>query len=143
MGTLRRGDVDFFTVDYYEKGNQMYQYSKDILDQIKEMEGLETAITLDIKSVYENGKIIEGVEYQNIENGFLTKRIKDQKLHSFSVDIFAGHSYNRISFDIEKDIIKINELQHKNYKDYLFFEKIFMGWRTLGSGQCIDENCNS
>ncbi len=116
-GYFKKGDRDFFTVDYYEKGIPVYQYSFDLLEILEEGNG-----PLNLKSTYKDGKIIDGAEYTMYKHGMITKNLKNGILESFSQDIFAIHYYNRVTFTKENDRILISNLQEKDYKIKVFLK---------------------
>ncbi len=116
-GYFKKGDPDFFTVDYYEKGIPIYQYSIDLLPRVEQEE-----VPLDLKSTYKEGKIIDGQEYTKYKHGFITKNLKNGVLESFIQDIFAIHYYNRVDFIKENDTILISNLKEKGYKVKIFLK---------------------
>ncbi|MEW7292215.1 hypothetical protein [Aquimarina sp. 2304DJ70-9] len=116
-GYFKKGDREFYTVDFYENGEPKYQYSMDILDQMEQEE-----FVLDIKSTYKDGKIFNGSEVLQFKDGILCKNWNNGKLESFTQDVFAVHYYNRITFEKEKDAIQITNLQEKNYQIKLFID---------------------
>ncbi len=131
-GYFKKGDREFYTVDFYEKGIPVYQYSMDILEQMEQEE-----FTLDIKSTYKEGTIYNGSEVIFIKNGILTKQLKNGILESFTQDIFAVHYYNRLTFKKEKDTIIVTNLQEKGYQINLFMQNTAWIAQLLHRGQIV------
>lgn len=99
--------LNLYLVDEYENGQARYQYSKS---------GLEEGIGggknfLDTRSVYKDGKIVEGPEYFQLEGGLTVKDWKQGKMEHFTVDLFAVNYYNRIVLEKKADTILIRNLE--------------------------------
>ncbi|GAA4277493.1 hypothetical protein [Aquimarina mytili] len=116
-GYFKKGDREFYTVDFYEKGIPKYQYSMDILEQMS-----ATEFVLNIKSTYKEGKIYNGSELTLIKDGILSKQFNNGELEHFMLDVFAVHYYNRLTFKKQKDTILISNLQEKDYHVALFVQ---------------------
>ncbi|MHA7058086.1 hypothetical protein ACWGOQ_0012770 [Aquimarina sp. M1] len=128
-GYFSNGDREFPRVDYYENGEVKFQYSLDIyqmalgadtVDESQEAEGIEMneeayneyvknlyKPKLNIKSVYKNGKIVDGYEYEEAPSAMFSKKIEDQNITELHIDVFAMHYYQRTSMIREKDSIII------------------------------------
>lgn len=100
---------EFKQVDYYENGMPKFQYSNDYL---KNMDHFRQQ-SYDIRSVYKDGKIYEGVEYVLNEEQFVSKYWKGGVLQSFDWDLFGMNYFNRIHFEIKNGDIVISDLQKK------------------------------
>ena len=131
QGYFLKGNHEFPRVDYYEDGEAKFQYSLDFFQMALNEENVERdypeepdpEITdslayddnysdrykpkLNIKSVYKNGKIADGYEYDEIESGLLSLRIEDTKITEFHMDIFAMNYYQRNSIILKSDTIVI------------------------------------
>lgn len=109
--------LNLYLVDEYENGEVRYQYSKSGLEE----HSGEGRKTLDIRSVYKDGKITDGPEYVLLEGGLTIKDWKEGKLDHFTVDLFAMHYYNRISLEKTGDTILIRNLEDtvSNIKIYV------------------------
>ncbi len=114
-GYFKKGDTEFYTVDFYEKGVPKYQYSMDILEQMEQNE-----FVLDKKATYKDSSIFNGPEVVLIKNGILCKNWNNGKLQGFTQDIFAMHYFNRLTFQKQRDTILITNLQEKEYKIELY-----------------------
>lgn len=124
-GYFSKGNDEFPRVDYYENGEAKFQYSLDVYQmalgaETSEIEGLQEQHgevmseedyevyirdlykpKLNIKSVYNNGKIIDGYEYEEVPSGIFSKKIENKKYTVLHIDIFAMHYYQR-TFIIQK-----------------------------------------
>ncbi|WP_299245411.1 hypothetical protein [uncultured Aquimarina sp.] len=120
-GYFSKGKDEFPRVDYYENGEARFQYSLDVyqmalgaesseIDGFQEEEGKamneedykeyvknKYKPKLNIKSVYKNGKIVDGYEYGEISSGIFSKKIVNQKFTELHIDVFAMHYYQRTS----------------------------------------------
>ncbi|WP_103068227.1 hypothetical protein [Aquimarina sediminis] len=116
-GYFKEGDKELFVVYYYEKGIKKYSYSFDVLQMLKEnkLDG-DHRIELGEKSIYKDGKIVDGIKYNQVKDGILVEQYKNGKHIGFYIDIFAMHYYNRFIFEIEKNKMKINSIQDQEYK---------------------------
>ncbi len=90
-------------VDFYEKGKLKYQYSFDFLKQLDNYQFYE----YDQKSVYKNGKIVDGFDFIDNDEGFLLRiGYKNEKANYLEMNLFAMHAFNRFTFDYSgKEII--------------------------------------
>jgi antitoxin component YwqK of YwqJK toxin-antitoxin module len=95
------------TIDYYENGEQKFQYSNDYL---KNMDNYQYPV-YDLKAVYKNNKIIDGIEYQRGSKFLIQKHWKNENLQAIDLDLYAMHYFNRIHFEIKKEGIEISELK--------------------------------
>ncbi len=144
-GYFSKGDSEFPRVDYYEKGKPKFQYSLDIYqmalnEESEEMEATEEMTEeaynmylknrykpkLNIKSTYENEKIVDGYRYEEIKSGLLTRKIKNAKTIALFVDVFAMHFYQRIHIILDDDRIYIKsptmEMSGENLELQLYRE---------------------
>lgn len=99
--------LNLYLVDEYENGQARYQYSKSGLGEGSE----KVKNFLDARSVYQNGKIVDGPEYFPLEGGLTVKDWKQGKLAGFTVDLFAVNYYNRIILEKNADAILIRNLE--------------------------------
>ncbi|MFD2565488.1 hypothetical protein [Aquimarina rubra] len=130
-GYFSKGNDEFPTVDYYENGEAKFQYSLDVyqmalgaetteIEDLQEQEGevmseedYEAYMKdvykpkLNIKSVYQNGKIIDGYEYEELDSGIISRKIENKKVIAMHVDVFAIHYYQRNSVILRSDTIFI------------------------------------
>ena len=91
-------------VDFYENGELKYQYSFDFLKQLDNYQFYE----YDQKSVYKNGKIVDGFEFIDNEDNATLSRIgyKNEKANYLELNLFAMHAFNRFTFDYnEKELV--------------------------------------
>ena len=95
-------------VDFYEKGELKYQYSFDFLKQLDNYQFYE----YDQKSVYKNGKIVDGFEFFDSEEGFLIRiGYKNEKANYLEMNLFAMHAFNRLSFDYNGKEIVVKDFE--------------------------------
>ncbi len=129
-GYFSKGNDEFPRVDYYENGEAKFQYSLDIyqmalggegeIDESSEMVEIEMSEEeyneyeknlykpkLNIKSVYENGQIINGYEYEEASSVMFSKKIENYNITELHVDVFAMHYYQRTSMVLIADTILI------------------------------------
>ncbi|MDH7444314.1 hypothetical protein [Aquimarina sp. 2201CG14-23] len=130
-GYFSSGNKEFPRVDYYENGEAKFQYSLDVYQmalgtdsgEIDEIEESEEEIfnetdydeyiknryksKLNIKSIYENGSIVDGYEYGDVPSGIFSKRIENQKTTELHIDVFAMHYYQRTSITLRSNMISI------------------------------------
>ncbi|WP_378176774.1 hypothetical protein [Aquimarina sp. SS2-1] len=128
-GYFSKGDKEFPRVDYYENGVPKFQYSLDIMQMFTDAESTEMDLMqepkpemsnraayeeytrnkykpkLRIKSIYENGEIIDGYEYEEITSGLVSKKIENKKIKELHIDVFAMHYYERNSIILKSDRI--------------------------------------
>lgn len=97
---------EFNYVDYYENGIKKYQYSNNYLENLDNYQHPN----YNIKSIYKNGKIVDGVEYIKLNRQFISKYWKNGMLQSFDFDIFAVHYFNRFHFELKNNTIEITDL---------------------------------
>ncbi len=95
-------------VDFYEKGELKYQYSFDFLKQLDNYQFYE----YDQKSVYKNGKIVDGFEFFDNDEGFLLRiGYKNEKSNYLEMNLFAMHAFNRFTFDYKGKEILVKDFQ--------------------------------
>lgn len=95
-------------VDYYEKGELKYQYSFDFLEQLDNYQFYEYYQ----KSVYKNGKIVDGFEFFDNEEGFLLRiGYKNEKANYLEMNLFAMHAFNRFTFDYKGKEILVKDFE--------------------------------
>ncbi len=116
---------EFNHVDYYENGIIKYQYSNNYLENLENYE----YPNYNIKSIYKDGKIVDGPEYIKLDRQFVSKYWKNGILQSFDFDIFAMHYFNRYHFELKNKAIELEELQHK-LKGKIVLEK--SNGKTIG-----------
>jgi antitoxin component YwqK of YwqJK toxin-antitoxin module len=131
------------TVDYYENGEQKFQYSNDYL---KNMDNYQYPV-YDLKAVYKNNKIIEGIEYQRASKMLIQKHWKNGILQAIDLDVFAVHYFNRVHFEIKNNAIEITEHQSKakiiiEEKDQNIIKKLISNNRILQTNSVKYENIN-
>ncbi|WP_160114193.1 hypothetical protein [Aquimarina sp. AU119] len=129
QGYFSKGNIEFPRVDYYENGVIKFQYSLDVyqmalgadtFDESQEVEEYQMneeeydeylknkyKPRLNIKSVYENGKIIDGYEYEEVSSTIFSKKIENKKITELHIDVFAMHYYQRTSMILKGDTIII------------------------------------
>ena len=66
-----------------------------------------------IKSIYKDGKIFDGVEYDLKDRQFISRYLKNGVLTSFDWDLFAMHYFNRIHLELKGNTIEMNDMQEK------------------------------
>lgn len=134
---------EFNYVDYYENGIKKHQYSSNYLENLDNYQHPN----YDIKSIYKNGKIIDGVEYIKLNRQFMSKYWKNGVLQSFDFDIFAVHYFNRFHFELKNNTIEITEL-NKEKKGKIVSEKagdkliykLIIGDEVAVSGSSLELN---
>ena len=95
-------------VDYYENGELKYQYSFDFLKQLDNYQFYE----YDQKSIYNNGKILDGFEFLDNEEGFLLRiGYKNGNTNYLELNLFAMHAFNRFTFDYNGNEIIIKDFE--------------------------------
>ena len=98
-------------VDYYKKGELKYQYSFDFLEQLDDYKFYE----YNQKSVYKNGKIVDGFEFFDNEEGFLIRiGSKNEKANYLELNLFGMHAFNRLSFDYNGKEIVVKDFEKQN-----------------------------
>ncbi|WP_435523082.1 hypothetical protein [Chryseobacterium indoltheticum] len=102
-------DREFKQVNYFENGILKFQYSNDYL---KNMDNYQHQL-YDIKSVFKDGKVFDGVEYKLNEKQFISRYWKNGVLQSFDWDLFAMHYFNRIHFELKNNTVEISDMQAK------------------------------
>ena len=119
-------------VDYYEKGQLKYQYSFDFLKQLDNDQHYE----YDVKSVFENGKITEGFEFYESDNGvFLRTRYKNKIPNYLELNLFAMHAFNRYTFELLN-----HELTIKDYEQQISIKLVQDKNKIIV--QILDQNGN-
>ncbi|MBW1294580.1 hypothetical protein [Aquimarina litoralis] len=144
-GYFPKGNSEFPRVDYYEKGILKFQYSLDIYQMALngESEDIDAPIEmteeeydaylknrykpkLDIKSIYQNGEIIDGYSYKEIKSGLLTRKIENYRTIALFIDVFAMHFYQRVNIILDGDRIYIKsptmEMSEENLELQLYRE---------------------
>jgi len=107
-------------VDFYEKGELKYQYSFDFLKQLDNYQFYE----YDQKSVYKNGKIVDGFEFFDSEEGFLIRiGYKNEKANYLEMNLFAMHAFNRLSFDYNGKEIVVKDFEKQKQTSIKLTEK--------------------
>lgn len=106
-------EYEIWLVDYYEKGELTYQYSKK---NIPEENYYDDKKRLDKKSTYENGKIFNGIEYAFIEKGITCKQIRNGIMESFIVHMFAPQYYNQLMFDKKDSLIRVTNMLEEGFE---------------------------
>jgi hypothetical protein len=97
-------------VDFHEKGELKYQYSFDFLKQLDNYRFYE----YDQKSVYKNGKIIDGFSFLGNEEGYLIRiGYKNEKANYLEMNLFAMHAFNRFTFDYDGKEIRVKDFEKK------------------------------
>ena len=97
-------------VYFYEKGELKYQYSFDFLKQLDNYRFYE----YDQKSVYKNGKIIDGFSFLANEEGYLIRiGYKNEKANYLEMNLFAMHAFNRFTFDYDGKEISVKDFEKK------------------------------
>ena len=95
-------------VDFHEKGELKYQYSFDFLKQLDNYRFYE----YDQKSVYKNGKIIDGFSFLGNEEGYLIRiGYKNEKANYLEMNLFAMHAFNRFTFDYDGKEIWVKDFE--------------------------------
>ena len=102
-------DREFKQVDFYENGEKKFQYSNNYLENMDNYRFQQ----YNIKSIYKDGKIFDGVEYDLKDRQFISRYLKNGVLTSFDWDLFAMHYFNRIHFELKGNSIKINNFDSK------------------------------
>ena len=98
-------------VDFYEKGQIKYQYSVDFLKEMDQYPFYE----YDQKSVYTNGKIIDGFDFLESDEGILCRiKYKNGKANYLELNLFAMHAFNRLTFDYKDNQIVIKDFEKQN-----------------------------
>lgn len=110
---------EFNYVDYYENGIIKYQYSNNYLENLDNYQHPN----YNIKSIYKDGKIVDGVEYIKLDRQFISKYWKNGMLQSFDFDIFAVHYFNRFHFELKNNSIEITDLNSQK-KGKIVSEKV-------------------
>ncbi len=98
---------EFKQVNYFENGIAKFQYSNDYL---KNMDNFRHQ-SYNIKSVYKDRKIYDGVEYVLNKKQFTSKYWKNGVLQAFDWDLFAMHYFNRLHFELKNNAIEISDMQ--------------------------------
>lgn len=102
---------EFPFVNYYENGELKLKYAVDFIAK----DQYETPIAYTLKTTYTNGAVVTGNVYRYSEIGFL---LTDHYLHGekvgLTIDMFAMHYFNRISFRIEENQLVIRSFDSKD-----------------------------
>lgn len=102
-------DREFKQVDFYENGEKKFQYSNNYLENMDNYRFQQ----YNIKSIYRDGKIFDGVEYDLKDRQFISRYLKNGVLTSFDWDLFAMHYFNRIHLELKGNTIEMNDMQEK------------------------------
>ena len=102
-------DREFKQVDFYENGEKKFQYSNNYLENMDNYRFQQ----YNIKSIYKDGKIFDGVEYDLKDRQFISRYLKNGVLTSFDWDLFAMHYFNRIHLELKGNTIEMNDMQEK------------------------------
>lgn len=98
-------------VNYYKDGERLSQYAIDYL----QMEDQAMPIRYTLKTTFEKGKVVDGYVYNELPHGvLLIDQYKNGTLSGFSIDLFATHYFNRLNFQLNKEIFSIHNLQSNN-----------------------------
>lgn len=91
---------EFPFVNYYENGELKIQYAVDFIAK----DQYEAPIEYALKTTFNDGKVQTGNVYRNAPSGFLLtdQYIKGEKV-GLTVDIFAMHYFNRLTFKVENN----------------------------------------
>lgn len=135
-GYFREGEGEIFTVDYYENGVKKYNYSLDILQHLYDEEPFSGyRLKLDIKSIYRDNSIFNGLQHHYIKDAVLVKCYQEGKLIGFYIDVFAIHYFNRISFEKKMDGIEIRSVRNRDYKIKLYTKNNFVTAELIKNDQ--------
>lgn len=110
-GYFIKGSKDVLLVDYYEKGEKKYQYSKKNLFDDDYQNPL-----LNIKSTYKDGKIYNGSSYLLKNKNLEINNLKKGKIVSQTFWIFAMHYANFITISFNDNGFIMTEGRNPNLK---------------------------
>ncbi|MEW7278852.1 hypothetical protein ABW636_09670 [Aquimarina sp. 2201CG1-2-11] len=113
-GYFKKENVEFFTVDYYEKGIKKYNYSSDVLQMLTNNFDDHNRLKLNIKSIYKDDYIFSGVKYNYSKNKIIGEQFDNGQYKGFYIDFFGVHYYNRITVVLNQEEFEIESLQDKD-----------------------------
>lgn len=103
---------DIYFIDFYENGERKFRYYTDYFqNDVSLSNGIYNA-----KTEYENGKIKNGMDIKNMNNSLIWAEYKNFKRENIFVDIFAMHYFNRISFELKGNVLKIKDLKTPDWR---------------------------
>ncbi len=114
-GYFLKESKDILLVDYYEKGEKKYQYSKRNLFDNHYQNPL-----LNLKSTYKNGKIYNGSSYLLKEKSLEISNLKKGEITSQTFWVFAKHYANFITVAFNDNGFVITEGRSPNLKLTLY-----------------------
>lgn len=139
-------------IDYYENGDRKFRYHFDYLKG----ETYHDEYYYDTKTEYENGKIKNGFEIKNKGKALALTEYKDFKRTKVHIDVFAMHYFNRITFAMQDNILKISEYRNRDwrldvkkeknqpYETIVYHkDKIFYQGKSKGIQEVNEESPNS
>ncbi|ERJ58726.1 hypothetical protein [Sphingobacterium paucimobilis] len=102
---------EFPFVNYYENGELTIKYAVDFIAK----DQYEAPIEYTLKTTYEAGAVVDGNVYRYSPSRFLLTDLylKGEKV-GLTVDIFAMHYFNRITFRIDNDQLVIRSFDSKD-----------------------------
>ncbi len=102
---------EFPFVNYYENGELKLKYAVDFIAK----DQYNAPIEYTLKTTYANGAVVTGNVYRYSGIGFL---LTDHYLHGekvgLTIDMFAMHYFNRITFKLEQDQLIIRSFDSKD-----------------------------
>ena len=134
-GYFKVYEEDVFWVEYFKDGEKTTHYSKSLIknqDEEDDYDDLDTSKDImDIKSNFENGKIVDGEIIGSIKSGTITKKYRDGKIFEVLLEASAMHYYNILKIEItEKEIVfshlrdNISTVRISPYNESLLMELI-------------------
>lgn len=103
---------DIYFIDFYENGERKFRYYVDYFqDDLSLSNGIYNA-----KTEYENGKIKNGMDIKNMNNLLIWAEYKNFQKEKVHLDFFAVHYFNRISFELNGNTLKIIDAQAPNWR---------------------------
>ena len=112
---------EFKIVSFYKNGELINTFSKNWFNSMSDAESRNTY--LDLKSIYKNGKIVDGYQYLNYGKIMAIKKYEKEVLKALDVNFFEMHYYNRLHYEIKNNLINITELQHPDIKIVVSLEE--------------------
>lgn len=102
---------EFPFVNYYENGELKIKYAVDFIAK----DQYEPPIEYTLKTTYANNAVVTGNVYRNSAIGFLlTDHYIDGEKNGLTIDMFAMHYFNRISFKIKNNKLIIKTFDSKD-----------------------------
>ena len=99
------GELNF--VNFYVNGTLKYKYMIDL----KNLDNLGSSKKYDLKTEFENGNPINGYVFKPLNNEFyLAKNYKAKVVDELVLYAFGMHAFEKISFKIENDFIKVSAI---------------------------------